>query len=105
MHTCIHKFLFKNKILISNAAQNQRECHYRQLMQVQHTLNRLDVFSEVIISSPHVSQTASFSLVLVKYRHTRLLLRMDVELLLLASCSEDNTLLLVAIFTTHGGFA
>ena len=81
------------------------ECHYRQLMQVQHTLNRLDVFSEVIISSPHVSQTASFSLVLVKYRHTRLLLRKDVELLLLASCSEDNTLLLVAIFTTHGGFA
>ena len=76
--------------LISNAAQNQRECHYRQLMQVQNTLNRLDVFPEVIISSPHVSQTASFSLVLVKYHHTRLLVRMDVELLLLASCSEDN---------------
>ena len=69
---------------------NQKECHYRQLMQAQHTLNRLDVFPEVIISSPHISQTASFSLVLMKYCHTRLLVRMDVELLLLASCSEDN---------------
>ena len=58
-------------------------CHYRQLMRAQHTLNRLVVLSEVGTSSLHVSQTAYFSLILVKYHHTRLLVRLDVELLLL----------------------
>ena len=65
---------------------------YRQIVKASMTnLKQVRCVSDVGTGSPYVSQIASFSPVLVKYRHTRLLVRPD--LVLLVATSEACTLL------------